>query len=590
MTILFGSQSGTAEAFAFELQKEARHANFNARVVDLEDYDHETELPNEKFVLFLLATFGEGEPTDSAVSFYEWIMDEDREDDLCKGVEFACFALGNKQYEFYCAIGRRVVKRMKEIGASELLSHGEGDDDGSLDDDYAEWKQQMWSVVKAHYLDPEELNKSNEAETSFDASYEIEFIQGDADKEESKTPPVSFDAKHKGVFAPVKVSKELRQDPSTGSTLHIEYDISGTDLTYLTADNLGVHCRNPPKLVHKLAKRLNYDLKARFVLKPKTQGRKTAFSKPMTVQDALLWHVDVSALPGRSVLDTLKLYATDPDDKEKLIKWTTDDKQAFNEDKKNLLEVLEAVPSVNPPLHELIEFLPVLQPRFYTISSSSVEDSSIVSATVKVTRDELPRGRFHEGVCSTYMSQGKEGGAVVPIFVRSSTFRPTWSLTNDTDKENAPHPMIMVGPGTGIAPFRAFAREAKHRHDNGDKLGRMMLFFGCQKRDRDYLYADELQSAADEGILDLKVAFSREDPTKKVYVQNLIEECGDDVWDLMYNQHGHFYVCGGTSMGKNVRDVLCKLAMEKAKMSDKEASEFLHMLQENGRYIQELWG
>ncbi len=150
ITIFFGSQSGTAQTFAYELAEEAKSQGFNGKAVDLEGYENE-ELANEKFVVFLMATFGEGEPTDNAVQFYEWITSNDRQPNTLPSTTYSVFALGNRQYEHFCAIGHKTDKRMEDLGGKRLLEIGEGDDDGSLDDDYSAWKSKFWEATHAHF-------------------------------------------------------------------------------------------------------------------------------------------------------------------------------------------------------------------------------------------------------------------------------------------------------------------------------------------------------------------------------------------------------------------------------------------------------
>jgi len=613
ITILFGSQSGTAETFAYELAKEAKTHNFNPKVIDLEEYDHESCLAEEKFVCFLLATFGEGEPTDSAQKFYEWIMSDERDPSSVQGVEFAVFGLGNRQYEHFCAVGRRITQRMRDLGGVELLEHGEGDDDGSLEDDYAAWKEIFWEAVKNRFGGTD----SEVGPRKFEGSYEIKFNEPDADSKDDdddfvvvdspeKSSPIVIDPKHNGGFVPVLENRELRPDSSAGSTRHIELDLSTAPFHFRTADNLGVYPRNDYKLAAKVAKRLGLHTKATFTLIPKGDTQRLPFPHNCSVHDALLWYCDLTSTPKRSLLETLATFATDTADRAKLLGWCTNDKAAFLDDQKNVLEVLEEVPSVKPPFEAFLEFIPKLVPRFYTISSSHRVDPTRCSITVSVTRADKPRGRMHHGVCSTFLAALVPSKDKVPVFVRASSFRPPWdgaqphltptlaplpsgvrqrseSKLCDTDI-----PMIMIGPGTGIAPFRGFLQEIKYLRSNGRKIGNAYLYFGCQRPNRDYIYKDELQEYVSAGVTEIITAFSREQ-SQKVYVQHRLEQNGAQVWELLDSQKGCLFLCGGTAMGRDVRNVLLDIFKQYGSLGESQAKDYLNNLQSSGRFIQELW-
>ena len=283
--------------------------------------EQEDKLPKEKFAVFMMATFGEGDPTDNAVNFMNWLNQEDLSNDTCSGVPFAVFALGNRQYPKFCEIGIRVSKRLKELGADEILEHGEGDDDGSLDDDFVAWKTKFWPVARARF----HVDQGNAVvATSFTPSFELEWVESKAEENgvEEKTPSVVMDPKHSGAFAGVVKNEELRKDASDGSTRHIEIDIANLPLKYRTADNLGVMPHNDYKLVSKLAQRLGVDTRRVFKTKPKEKGEsdiQLPFPETCSVGDALLWYCDFTSMPKQSVLETLAFYATSAEDK-KLLK------------------------------------------------------------------------------------------------------------------------------------------------------------------------------------------------------------------------------------------------------------------------------
>jgi len=245
-------------------------------------------------------------------------------------------------------------------------------------------------------------------------------------------------------------------------------------------------------------------------------------------------------------------------------------------------ELLQEMPSLSPPLGGLLELLPRLAPRYYTISSSPSLDRTTLHLTVKVLREpfrDAPH-RTKLGVCSTQLEAAAAGRSVV-AFVRRSSFR----LPRD-----GATPVVMVGPGTGIAPFRAFLQEMRVAAAEGrGRTGPTRLYFGCRHARGDYLYEDELAAAVEGKLLGtLRCAFSR-DGARKVYVQDLLREDGREVWSLLGCRGGHLYICGGTAMGREVVLALQRTAVEHGKLSEAEAAAFVSRMEGEGRLVKELW-
>jgi len=251
--------------------------------------------------------------------------------------------------------------------------------------------------------------------------------------------------------------------------------------------------------------------------------------------------------------------------------------------KKSIFEVLEEFPSINIPFNAFIELVPRIQPRFYTISSSSKASPNRIAITVSLTLTSLPRGRVHCGLCSNYLCESREGKDKICVFVRPSAFR--------LPKQKAT-PIVMIGPGTGVAPFRAFLHDLMHFHKEKKdeiKIGDWHLFFGCRHKEKDFIYRKELEEADEKKILArLDVAFSRM-TEKKIYVQHRLASVGKELWDTIDKEKGAFYVCGGTAMGRDVRLALTNIVQTYGNRSSDEAAVYVQEMQKKGRYIQELW-
>lgn len=390
-------------------------------------------------------------------------------------------------------------------------------------------------------------------------------------------------------------------------------------LRYTTADNLGIYARNDYKQAGTLVTRLGGHPKTLFSLKKPGDSSKFMFPTPCSLLDAFLWYflilrlllhlicllqlnhhwnplqdfespplilspcvryIDFNSTPRLKVLKQLAHYAENPKEKAQLLAFANEQKEEFNEDQKSLFEVLMEFPSVRPPMEHFLEFAPKLLPRFYTISSSSRAQPTKISVTSSLLFGSKPRGREFKGVCTHYLKSLKPGQRVC-VFVRNSTFRLPRKL--------ATTPIIMCGPGTGLAPFRGFLQEFTHLKHKDGTVVESRLFFGCKKSTQDYIYQDELEAAREGGVLtDLHLAFSRE-MDKKMYVQDRLQEHGRDVWHQIFAKGGYFYVCGATSMGRQVKDVLVSLAVTYGGFSQSEAANFIERLHKEGRYVQELW-
>jgi len=395
------------------------------------------------------------------------------------------------------------------------------------------------------------------------------------------------------------VNRELRAPSDGGSTRHVELSIRGTPVTYVTADNLAVLAENDQTSVEALATAMGYDLEASFVLEGHQADYKHPFPTPCTVRQALSRFCDIHGIPRRSLMKDIAPFATSPPERETLLKMASKEgKQLFREfveDKQHsLLELLvDAFPSVKVPLVHFLALAPRLQPRYYTISSSSQLHPDRIHITVSVTKEMKADGRVHNGVCSTFLQslpaaedrQRSQKGAVVGtcrVFVRESSFR----LPKDPKT-----PIIMIGPGTGIAPMRALLQERQCMKANGENVGESILYFGCRQRSKDFIYEAELQEFEKSGILSqFHVAFSREG-SEKVYVQHLMQRDEDvqTLWRLISDKSAHVYVCGGTSMGHAVGDALQNVVMKAGKKSTEDAHALLEDMKRTGKYVQELW-
>jgi len=613
LNILWGSQTGTAEDFTAQLMTEARKYGFAPQSIDLEEYSD--DLVKQGTVIFVVATYGEGEPTDNAKEFYSWLMSGERESDELNDVQFTVFGLGNRTYEHYNAVGRNIDRRLEELSAHRFYERGEGDDDSSLEEDFAKWKKGLWKPLCAlHKLPYESPHEGN----NYEVKPRNDFVFVDHDSEEGKRALRRLQENGHAVgtvirgahdiknplICEVVVNRELHGPTSDRSCRHIEIAVP-ENITYEPGDHVGVFPNNDPDLVLALARRLGVEesLDKLIALSPTSLTRSLSSSAakvkyalgPVTLRQALSELVDISSPPRKSLLHALVQYARSEQDISALKALAGEDQPSLDpslqyakwikEDRRTIGEVLDALPSVEVPVGHLLELLPTLAPRYYSISSSPLAHPGQIHITCVITRFTTNTGRVHNGVCSTHFlrllpSDKQENNPTVPLFVRKSQFRLPKSLSA---------PLIMVGPGTGIAPFRGFIHHRKYlREDNETKRGEAMLFFGCRERVKDYLYESELNEVASAGHLSLFVAFSREQ-AQKLYVQDHLLQQKELVWRLLEN-NGYFYICGDASqMAPAVRATLVDIIAERYENNKEQAEAYLTRLQEQGRWATDVW-
>ena len=606
VTVLFGTQTGTAERFANQLSEEIneKYPHATATASDIETYDHASKLAEEDLALFCVATYGDGEPTDSALSFTEWMEDLVKQGDQdgsspLAALKYGVFALGNTQYEHFCACGKLVDRQLKALGAKQAIDRGEGDDDANIEDDFQAWKEKLWVELDAlAEFAPQQNGKAANGHangipvtTIKPAKVAEEYKVADA-QEASRI--WSFDVTEVGpnspVEAPISERKELHTAKSERSCIHVEIDISATDLTYETGDHVGVYASNPPELVSEALKRLDYNGKrvVRLTSSPGSKLSKAMFEgKAMSVRDILSNFLDLQSPPRKEALTAMASCASDPKEKARLehlaSKEGRDEYRSHVLDgMRSLLELLHEFPSVKPSLGVFAaRIAPKLQPRFYSISSSPLCHPKTIHVTCALVEGKSPTGRHHKGVASTWFSRCKSqsleslAGDKIAVFVRRSNFKMP---------KDAARPIVMVGPGTGIAPFRGFlqerqARMAMVKGGETGETGETVLFFGCRRKSEDMIYESELASWLDAGVLTtLDCAFSREQE-EKVYVQHKIQERSEEISKLLVEKKGSLYICGDKTMGKDVVRILEEVL----------TTECVKEMEEQGRLRRDVW-
>lgn len=536
ITLISASQTGNARRVAEALRDDLLAAKLNVKLVNAGDYKFK-QIAAEKLLVVVTSTQGEGEPPEEAVALHKFLFS--KKAPKLDGTAFAVFGLGDTSYEFFCQSGKDFDSKLAELGAERLLDRV--DADVEYQTAAAEWRARVVEVLKARapVSAPAQLATSGEVNDIHTSPY-------------TKEAPLS---------ATLSVNQKITGRDSEKDVRHIEIDLGDSGLRYQPGDALGVWYQNDPQLVKELVE----------LLWLKGDEPVTVDGKTLPLAEALEWHFELTVNTATIVENYATLTRS-----ESLLPLVGD--------KAQLQQYAAATPIVDMvrfspaqlDAEALIGLLRPLTPRLYSIASSQAEVESEVHVTVGVVRYEI-EGRARAGGASSFLADRVEEDGEVRVFIEHND--------NFRLPANPETPVIMIGPGTGIAPFRAFMQQ---RAADGAQ-GKNWLFFGNPHFTEDFLYQVEWQSYVKEGLLTrIDLAWSR-DQQQKVYVQDKLREQGAELWRWI-NDGAHIYVCGDANrMAKDVEHTLLEVIAEYGAMDAEAADEFLSELRVERRYQRDVY-
>ncbi|KAJ3171496.1 NADPH-dependent diflavin oxidoreductase 1 [Geranomyces variabilis] len=602
--ILYASETGTAQDVAERIAREARRRWFSPTVLSMDEYDR-SQLIDEPIVIFVCATTGQGAEPATMTRFWKFLLRKSHPQNILSNTRIAVFGLGDSSYPKFNFPAKKLHKRLVTgLGAHPIIDRGDGDDqhylglDGALDP----WLEELWTkVLQLFPLPPgkEVVSADIVPLPSFEISYGDDETQqqdglGDVSfasmglkaNGSASTKPAAAQ-----LSAVVRVNRRLTAADHFQDVRHFELalDPSLPLPSHHPGDILVVHPQNLPDEVARVIEHFGWTdiADTPFTLRPTTPDIRVpaAYPTPLTIRILLTNHLDIFGRPRRYFFHLLSFFTTDPLHAEKLRELASPQGQQelysyAHRPRRTMFEVLQDFHSAKVPLKHLLDLIPPIRPRSFSIASSPTARPGQIDLCVAIVEYSTKLKAPRAGVCTKWMKRLKPDD-VVRCAIKRGTLRlpptPPPSLS-------APPPVVCVGPGTGVAPMRALLQEriAAGARDN-------ILVFGSRYEQADLLYAEEWRAAVADGALTLITAFSR-DQEDKIYVQHRIAENSARIYDAIAVRHGYFLLSGNASrMPVDVTAALVECVEREASTTREEAERIVAGWEKDGRFQMECW-
>ncbi|KAF2176580.1 cytochrome P450 reductase 2 [Zopfia rhizophila CBS 207.26] len=610
LVVFWGSQSGTAERFAEQLGREcSARFGLNSLVADLSDYDVETValIPQSRFAIFILSTYGEGDPSDNAAGFWDWIKKAQDQGVKLDNLRYLAFGLGNSNYKYYNRVIDVVADALDAFSATALLPKGRADDaNGATEEDFQAWKDDVFAMFRNSMRLEEKL-------VQYQPAVDIQFTAPNERETQHATPTHQSHSNTCSAIVPltIKNSRELFTSGDR-NCIHMDLDLTHhPDIYYKTGDYIGIWPCNLEEEIDILLSSLGLHSRKNepLSINPLSTNSKRHVPSLTTLTMLFRNHLEISGPVSRKTVLELAPFAPTPDAKATILE-LGQNKDRYAELTANthitlarLLQLASPTePWTNFPLSWVIESLLPLQPRYYSISSSSVISPRKLAITALVSNRALSapspgqQTQTIHGLTSNYLLSASSLPSNSPIptptynhldgtklfaHIRKSKFK--LPITSST-------PLILISAGTGFAPFRAFLSERSKLHSIGKPVGKMVLFFGCRSPDEDFIYREELEKMKEAlgERLEIVTAFSRVGEGK-TYVQDRVGERGREVLEML-DSGASLYVCGKASMAREVDGRIEEVVKERKGLADAAVKEWTDGLKRRGKWRADVWG
>ncbi|KAJ2356750.1 NAPDH-dependent diflavin reductase [Coemansia sp. RSA 2618] len=574
LLILYGSQTGYAKDTAYRISRQAWRRHFSVVVQSMDEADKWSIFTSPIPVIFVCSTTGQGEEPDNMKKFWRFILRKTIPHDALGGLLFAVFGLGDSSYQKYNFPAKRLFRRLQQLGGTPLVDRGDGDDqhylglDGALDP----WLQSLWTALLERYPLPKPIVPES---TAPDPSCDIEYIDDSGEASVGQTQMTD------GMHTARLLSSNRMTAPEHFQAVHLfqfELDDPEHAPRWSPGDCAVLRPENLAPDVDAFLQQMHWAEHADRPLRIRPRGT-SIIPDWVPMRTTLRWlftcYFDIMAVPRRSFFEMLYYFSSSENEKERLYEFTTsegqDELQTYcMRPRRTILEVLDDLPQSRVPLDYIFDVFPEIAERSFSISSASAVTPARVDLTVAIVDYRTIMQKPRVGVCTKWLLNMELGREVGLRFSKGTMKLPAGHA-----------PIIMVGPGTGIAAFMAFLGD---RIDHGFSAN--YLFFGCRNEDSDFLHHEQLHEWASRGVLELFCAFSR-DQDQKVYVQQRIREQSDLLWSLIDGQRAVVYVSGNANrMPDDVRQAFTDVV---ADHGVENAAEYVQALIKSGRYQEECW-
>lgn len=541
VTVLFGSQTGNCQGLATEVSGKLKEKGMKVTLASMADFKP-NKLKNLQNLLVVISTQGEGDPPDTALQFHEFL--HGRRAPKLEDLNYSVLALGDSSYDLFCETGRQFDERLAELGGNRIIDRVDCDLD--YDEAAEEWLENVLNKLS-------ESQETAQAPTIAEAAAAVE-TQASAF---SRTNP--FEAE---IFESLNINGR----GSNKETYHMELSLEGSNLEYEPGDSIGIYPENDPVIVEELIKETGWAPNELIPVNKK--------GDEVPLQEALQKNYEITVLT-KPLLKKIAEFTQIPE-LQQLLEQGNEEAVTEYIYGRDLLDLIRDYQIKDLPAKEFIALLRKMPPRLYSVASSYKANPEEVHLTVAAVRYQT-YGRERSGVCSVQCADRKEPGQTLSVYVHKN---PNFKLPADPDK-----PIIMIGPGTGIAPFRSFVEEREIMEANG----KSWLFFGDQHFVTDFLYQTDWQRWLKSGVLSkVDVAFSR-DKAEKVYVQHRMLEQSKELYEWL-KEGAVVYVCGDEkNMASDVHDTLVTILEREGNLSTEDAQHYLMEMQQEKRYQRDVY-
>ncbi|KAI7853564.1 hypothetical protein BDC45DRAFT_510561 [Circinella umbellata] len=585
LLVLFGSETGCAEDVAERIGRQARRRRFRTRVIAMDDYD-KNKLIEEKLVIFVCSTTGQGDEPYNMKKFWRFLLRKSLPRDILSNLNCAVFGLGDSSYAKFNYPAKKLYKRLQQLGAHMIHTRGDGDDqhylglDGSLDP----WLKIVWEEIMEKYPLPAGVDIIPE-DVLLSPSLRVELLSNettlnDTTKHEQRIEPHNLESEFDMV---VKSNERITDTKHFQDVRHLVLEASSEAPKYEPGDIAVFTPQNIPTEVDRFLEYMEWSDLADKLIHIQTSEERSLphhWTSIMTFRDLFIKYLDIFGVPRRSFFEMLAHFTEDELQTERLQEFASaegqDDMFSYcQRPRRTVAEVLFDFKSATIPLEYILDLFPVIRPRSFSIASSPQVHPKEIDLCIAIVKYKTQLKKIRRGVCTKWVSQLNPGDIIERLRITKGTMKlpPSPEI-----------PLIAIGPGTGVAPMRAFLEQ---RMLDGAKEN--VLVFGCRYLDKDYHYRLQWEEYASQGRLKILAAFSR-DQEQKLYVQDRIRQEGAMLWDLIENRQAKIVLSGSAGkMPEQVAFALKQIFMQQGGLDAEQAENYFSAMNKTGQYQEECW-